>query len=308
MSNSDTPITCADIPVGKTVTVKVPASSANLGPGYDTLGVALGFYDELRVERISEGLEFELSGEGSEAVPRDETHLVIQAMHAAFARDSRGMGSSASAIVAGVAAASGLLPEHAQLSRDQILQVASDLEGHPDNVAPSVYGSLSISWGELGDWRSLVVPVHSAVVPIVAVPDYEVSTKLARSLIPAEIPHEQAAANSGHAALLIQALSQAPEYLMDATVDYLHQGYRIPAMRPSAALVAYLRDRQLPAVISGAGPTVLTFSRSCEEVAAAQRAIAEFEATHEGSEYEGRRLSWRVMPLEIDAEGVIVTQ
>ena len=175
-------------------------------------------------------------------------------------------------------------------------------------MAPSVYGSLSISWGELGDWRSLVVPVHSAVVPIVAVPDYEVSTKLARSLIPAEIPHEQAAANSGRAALLIQALSQAPEYLMDATVDYLHQGYRIPAMRPSAALVAYLRDRQLPAVISGAGPTVLTFSRSCEEVAAAQRAIAEFEATHEGSEYEGRRLSWRVMPLEIDAEGVIVTQ
>ncbi len=168
MSNSDTPITCADIPVGKTVTVKVPASSANLGPGYDTLGVALGFYDELRVERISEGLEFELSGEGSEAVPRDETHLVIQAMHAAFERvglhefpalrltahnripHSRGMGSSASAIVAGVAAASGLLPEHAQLSRDQILQVASDLEGHPDNVAPSVYGSLSISWGELG--------------------------------------------------------------------------------------------------------------------------------------------------------------
>ena len=326
MSNSDTPITCADIPVGKTVTVKVPASSANLGPGYDTLGVALGFYDELRVERISEGLEFELSGEGSEAVPRDETHLVIQAMYAAFERvglhefpalrltahnripHSRGMGSSASAIVAGVAAASGLLPEHAQLSRDQILQVASDLEGHPDNVAPSVYGSLSISWGELGDWRSLVVPVHSAVVPIVAVPDYEVSTKLARSLIPAEIPHEQAAANSGHAALLIQALSQAPEYLMDATVDYLHQGYRIPAMQPSAALVAYLRDRQLPAVISGAGPTVLTFSRSCEEAAAAQRAIAEFEATHEGSEYEGRRLSWRVMPLEIDAEGVIVTQ
>ena len=90
------------------------------------------------------------------------------------------MGSSASAIVAGVAAASGLLPEHAQLSRDQILQVASDLEGHPDNVAPSVYGSLSISWGELGDWRSLIVPVHSAVIPIVAVPDYEVSTKLAR--------------------------------------------------------------------------------------------------------------------------------
>ena len=326
MSNSAVRLTSADIPVGRAVTVKVPASSANLGPGYDTLGLALSFYDEIQVERIPEGLEFALMGEGSESVPQDESHLVIQSMRAAFEfaglhdfpalrltahnniPHSRGMGSSASAIVAGVAAASGLLPERAQLSRDQILQVASDLEGHPDNVAPSVYGSLSISWGELGNWRSLVVPVHPSVTPVVAVPDYEVSTRLARSLIPTEIPHAQAASNAGRAALLIQALSQAPEHLLDATVDYLHQGYRVPAMEPSAALVSYLRTRQLPAVISGAGPTVLTFARSPEEVALTQRMISEFEAAHEGSSVEGRRLLWRVMPLEIDAEGVIVTQ
>ena len=256
MSLNSIPLTLTDIPVGKTVTVKVPASSANLGPGYDTLGLALGYYDELTVERIAEGLEFELSGEGSDTVPSNENHLVVQSMRVVFEKvgldefpalrltahnripHSRGMGSSASAIVAGVAAASALLPEYARLSRDQIFQIASDVEGHPDNVAPSVYGSLSISWGELGDWHSLIVPVHPTIVPVVAVPDYEVSTKLARSLIPAEIPHGQAAANSGRAALLIQSLAQAPEHLMDATVDYLHQGYRVPAMQPSAALVA----------------------------------------------------------------------
>lgn len=326
MSLNSIPLTLTDIPVGKTVTVKVPASSANLGPGYDTLGLALGYYDELTVERIAEGLEFELSGEGSDTVPRNENHLVVRSMRVAFEKagldefpalrltahnripHSRGMGSSASAIVAGVAAASALLPEYARLSRDQIFQIASDVEGHPDNVAPSVYGSLSISWGELGDWHSLIVPVHPTIVPVVAVPDYEVSTKLARSLIPAEIPHGQAAANSGRAALLIQSLAQAPEHLMDATVDYLHQGYRVPAMQPSAALVAYLREQQLPAVISGAGPTVLTFAHGAKEASRVCEFVEKFMAEHPGNIFENRHLSWRVMPLEIDGEGVIVTQ
>ena len=309
MSLNSIPLTLTDIPVGKTVTVKVPASSANLGPGYDTLGLALGYYDELTVERIAEGLEFELSGEGSDTVPRNENHLVVRSMRTVFEKvgldelpalrltahnripHSRGMGSSASAIVAGVAAASALLPEYARLSRDQIFQIASDVEGHPDNVAPSVYGSLSISWGELGDWHSLIVPVHPTIVPVVAVPDYEVSTKLARSLIPAEIPHGQAAAN-----------------LMDATVDYLHQGYRVPAMQPSAALVAYLREQQLPAVISGAGPTVLTFAHGAKEASRVCEFVEKFMAEHPGNIFENRHLSWRVMPLEIDGEGVIVTQ
>lgn len=316
----------SDIPVGASVTVRVPATSANLGPGYDSLGLGLGFYDELRVERIESGLEFELSGEGSADVPRDESHLVLQAMKAGFAAagldelppvkliadnkipHSRGMGSSASAIVAGVAAASALLPEEHRLDRECMLQVASDMEGHPDNVAPAIYGNLSVSWGEMGNWKSLIIPVHPQVRPVVAVPDYEVSTKLARSLIPAEIPHARAAANSARAALLVRSLSDAPEYLMDATVDYLHQGYRVPAMEPSAALVAFLRERGLAAVISGAGPTVLTFARDEEQVQQTAEAIAEFEAQSPASEVDGRRLNWRVLPLEIDTEGVIVTQ
>ncbi|THD41198.1 MAG: homoserine kinase, partial [Rothia mucilaginosa] len=319
----------SDIPVGASVKVRVPATSANLGPGYDSMGLGLGFYDELVVERIESGLEFELSGEGSADVPRDESHLVLQAMKAGFAAagldelppvkliadnkipHSRGMGSSASAIVAGVAAASGLLPEEHRLSREQMLQVASDMEGHPDNVAPAIYGNLSVSWGEMGNWKTLIIPVHPDVHPVVAVPDYEVSTKLARSLIPvqmyevstklarslipAQMPHVEAAANSARAALLVRTLSDAPEHLMDATVDYLHQGYRVTAMEPSAALVAYLRGQGFAAVISGAGPTVLTFAHGDEQVRQVQEAIAEFEATHPGSAIVDRRLNWRVL-------------
>ena len=115
-------------------------------------------------------------------------------------------------------------------------------------------------------------------------------------------------ANSARAALLVRTLSDAPEYLMDATVDYLHQGYRVTAMEPSAALVAYLRGQGFAAVISGAGPTVLTFAHGDEQVRQVQDAIAEFEATHPSSVIADRRLNWRVLPLEIDTEGVIVTQ
>ncbi len=305
----------SDIPVGASVKVRVPATSANLGPGYDSMGLGLGFYDELVVERIESGLEFELSGEGSADVPRDESHLVLQAMKAGFAAagldelppvkliadnkipHSRGMGSSASAIV-----------EEHRLSREQMLQVASDMEGHPDNVAPAIYGNLSVSWGEMGNWKTLIIPVHPDVHPVVAVPDYEVSTKLARSLIPEEMPHVEAVANSARAALLVRTLSDAPEYLMDATVDYLHQGYRVTAMEPSAVLVAYLRSQGFAAVISGAGPTVLTFAHGDEQVQQVQEAIAEFAATHPCSAIVDRRLNWRVLPLEIDTEGVIVTQ
>ena len=305
----------SDIPVGASVKVRVPATSANLGPGYDSMGLGLGFYDELVVERIESGLEFELSGEGSADVPRDESHLVLQAMKAGFAAAGLDELPPVKLIAdnkiphsRGMAAASGLLPEEHRLSREQMLQVASDMEGHPDNVAPAIYGNLSVSWGEMGNWKTLIIPVHPEVHPVVAVPDYEVSTKLARSLIPAQMPHVEAVANSARAALLVRTLSDAPEYLMDATVDYLHQGYRVTAMEPSAALVAYLRGQGFAAVISGAGPTVLTFARGEEQVRQVQEVIAEFEATHPGSAIADRRLNWRVLPLEIDTEGVIVTQ
>lgn len=314
------------IPVGTSVRVKVPASSANLGPGYDSLGISLGYYDELTFTRIESGLEFELSGEGAGEVPQDETHLVVKAMQTAWRAvglfelpglritahhkipHSRGMGSSASAIVAGVAGANAMLPEEIRLDAESVLQICSGMEGHPDNVAPSLYGNLVISYGDSSGWHSLVVPVHPEVLPVVAIPDYEVPTKVARGLIPETVPHREAASNSGRAALLTQALSSYPEFLFAGTKDLLHQPYRATAMKPSAELVKALRGRGYAAVISGAGPTVMVFAVGKAERETVLQTIEELIVEEPMGTYEGQSLSWRVLPIEIDTEGVMITE
>ena len=314
------------IPVGTRVKVKVPASSANLGPGYDAVGISLAHFDELEFTRIESGLEFELSGEGADDVPRDETHLVVKSMQRAWRAvglmelpglhikavnripHSRGMGSSASAIVAGVAGANEMLPADFRLDEDAILQICSAMEGHPDNVAPSLLGNLVISYGDEQGWHSLSVPVHPDVLPVVAIPDYEVPTKVARGLIPENVPHHEAAENSGRAALLSQALSAAPEYLLPATYDLLHQSYRASAMRPSAALVAELRGQGYAAVISGAGPTVLVFARGAAERTEVAEAIRRAQKREAVGFHEGRRLNWRIEEVNIDTEGVMLSR
>lgn len=314
------------IPVGTRVRVKVPASSANLGPGYDSLGLALAHYDDLVVTRTESGLTFELSGEGADEVPQDERHLVVKAMQTAWKAvglfelpglhisahnripHSRGMGSSASAIVAGVTAANGLLPEELRLDADAVLQICSGMEGHPDNVAPSLYGNLVVSYGDDSGWHSLPVPAHPDVLPVVAIPDYEVPTKVARGLIPETIAHREAAQNSGRAALLTQALSTYPDYLLAGTSDLLHQSYRAVAMKPSAALVKALRGAGYAAVISGAGPTVMVLARGQEERQRVLDTIQELSTSEGINSYEGRTLTWRVLPVDIDTEGVMLTR
>lgn len=304
--------------------VKVPASSANLGPGYDSLGISLAYFDEIEVTRIAEGLEFELSGEGSGDVPQNATHLIIRAMRRCWERagltempglrlqahnripHSRGMGSSASAIVAGVVAANALLPEGAQLSADEVFQICSDMEGHPDNVAPSLLGYLTISWGSESHWESLPITVDPRILLVVAIPDYEVSTKLARSLLPPVISHADAARNSARTALLTQAFSHAPQHLLAATEDYLHQSFRAEAMPASSALVSALRAQGYPAVISGAGPTVMVFCTEEDERARVIHAIKEAQKDPHIGLFEGEVLSWRILPVNIDTEGVIV--
>ncbi|MDY6051751.1 MAG: homoserine kinase [Rothia sp. (in: high G+C Gram-positive bacteria)] len=316
-----------DIPVGARVTVKVPASSANLGPGYDSLGLALAYYDDLTVTRIPGvgELTFDLTGEGAHEVPQDASHLVVRAMVEAWKAagllelpslhiqahnripHSRGMGSSASAIVAGVSAANGLLPAARQLDAKAVLQVCSGLEGHPDNVAPSLYGQVVISYGDESGWHSLPVPAHPEVLPVIAIPDYEVPTKVARELIPQTVSHRDAAANSGRAALLTQALASYPEYLLPATSDLLHQPYRAVAMKPSASLVAYLRDQGFAAVISGAGPTVMALAKGADERARVRQAIEAFATEREPNQHENRPVSWRVLDIDIDTKGVMLT-
>jgi homoserine kinase len=268
------------------VRVRVPATSANLGPGFDAFGLALGLYDEVSVSVADSGLQIDIVGEGAGEVPTGEDHLVVRAMRATFDQfgegpdglrlhctnaipHGRGLGSSAAAIVAGVLAARALVEEgEARLDTDSCLALAASLEGHPDNVAACLLGGLTVAWIDGGvqsrAWR--LEPVEVSAVAFV--PSAPVSTQAARGLLPATIPHADAAANAGRAGLLVAALAGTPgaeanlELLLAATEDRLHQPYRAPAMPESLALVRELRERGIPAVISGAGPTVLAF---CQE-------------------------------------------
>ncbi len=260
------------------VQVSVPATSANLGPGFDAFGLALDLRDELEAEVVADGLAIEVHGEGADAVPRDESHLVVRAMRAAFAAmdaqppglrltcrnvipHSRGLGSSSAAIVAGIALARGLVAGGGLLMDDaQVVDLAADLEGHPDNVAPAFLGGFVISGRDDDGWYATNAAVDPRVSAVVFVPPDPVSTEVARGLLPAQVPHADAAANAGRAALLVAALAGRPELLHRATRDLLHQDYREPAMPASLALVAALRGDGHPAVVSGAGPTVLVFT------------------------------------------------
>ncbi|MCP1414634.1 homoserine kinase [Paenarthrobacter sp. A20] len=306
------------VAAGQRLTVKVPGTSANLGPGYDSLGLALSIYDTLTVETLSTGeLEFELSGEGADTLPRDASHLVVRAIDLALDRlgyqrsglkisadnvnpHGRGLGSSASAVVAAVTAANALVPEESRQDRDWILQLTSELEGHPDNVAPAIFGGLALSWQDSEQYSSTHADVVPSVIPVVAVPDFELSTETARGLLPASVGHHAAAMNSGRAALLIHALTAQPAFLLPATEDYLHQSYRAQAMRPSADLIAALRSAGHAAVVSGAGPTVMVLANGETEAAAVADFIGSYTAANTPD------IGWRVMTLAVDVQGARV--
>ncbi|MGO2541109.1 MAG: homoserine kinase [Specibacter sp.] len=312
---------------GTTATVRVPGTSANLGPGFDSLGLAVSLYDTLSVTVLpAPGLEFELSGEGVAELPRDASHLVVKTMDTAWARlgysrgglritasnvlpHGRGLGSSASAIVAAIMAANALVAPADSQDKTWVLQLASELEGHPDNVAPAIFGAVAVSWREdaglVGDgWASAKVTPSSLVVPVVAIPDIELKTEQARGMLPATVPHADAAANAGRAALLMHALTADPALLLAGTRDYLHQDYRAGAMPASAALVAQLRAGGHAAFISGAGPTVMVLANGGAEADAVVGHITNMGSNSQDQSEHG--VSWRVLRLRIDLEGAKV--
>jgi homoserine kinase len=256
------------------ITVSVPATSANLGPGFDTLGMALSHYDHYTAEVTGSGLEIDIRGEGEKDAPRDENNLVFKALRLVF--DSlgekipglkiscenniphgRGMGSSGAAVAGGVMLAAGLLAQKHQLTEQQLLEFATELEGHPDNVAPALFGGLTIAWVDDSGPHHKKLTVHRGISPLVLVPSNQMSTKLARSLQPDSVPHTDAVFNVSRSALLVAALTQSPELMMAATEDKLHQSYRAAAMPETSALISALRAGGHPAVVSGAGPSVL---------------------------------------------------
>lgn len=263
------------------VSIRVPASSANLGPGFDSLGLALTLYDDVTAEVIEEGLEIQVSGEGRGGVPLDGEHLVVRAMRTVFdllgerppglrlsctnaIPHGRGLGSSAAAIVGGIMLARALVIDGESLLDDRAAyQLATDLEGHPDNVAAALFGGLTIAWLDGG--AADIQQLDTAVPTTVFVPPKPGSTKEARVLLPESVPHRDAAFNAGRTALLVVALTGAPERLISATEDRLHQSYRSEAMPESYALLRQLRVEGIPAVISGAGPSVLAFASGITE-------------------------------------------
>lgn len=289
--------------------VRVPATSANLGPGFDAFGLALGLYDDVVVRVADSGLHVDIAGEGADTLARDERHLVVRSMRAAFDRlggqprglevvcanripHGRGLGSSSAAIVAGITAARAVTVGGPELLDDAaVLALASEIEGHPDNVAACILGGFTIAWTESGDEaRAITLAPSPDIVPLVFVPSNPVLTEVARGLLPATVPHADAAANVGRAALLVEAVTHRPDLLLPATEDRLHQDYRTPAMPESAVLVAVLRSQGVAAVISGAGPTVLALT----DEATAEKALAEA-----GPEWAAHRLA-------LDLEGACV--
>lgn len=260
------------------VRVRAPATSANLGPGFDAFGLALGLYDDIVVRVADSGLHIDIAGEGADTLPRDERHLLIRSLRTAFEAlggqprglevvcanripHGRGLGSSSAAICAGLVAARAVTTGgEFRLNDTALLELATEIEGHPDNVAACLFGGFTLAWTEGGAARAIRMDPAEAVVPVVFVPARPLLTETARGLLPRTVPHVDAAANAGRAALLVEALTRRPELLLPATEDRLHQEYRAPAMADSVELVHRLRADGIPAVISGAGPTVLALT------------------------------------------------
>lgn len=325
-------------PVTHKVRVRVPATSANLGSGFDTVGLALDYHDELEFTLCSDPLNMAaqvlIEGEGADTLPRDESHLVVSTFRRACSRfglaktgfileahnnipQARGMGSSAEAIVAAIAAAYAFSHD-GELDRDAVFDLAAQIEGHPDNVAPAVYGGMTVSWTDDGATRTLddgsVVNagyrtvrylVDPSMVATVFIPDYELSTAKAREALPATVPFADAVHNVARASLLIGAMNPAAladhqdpnALLMTATEDRLHQQYRGPLMQPSADLIAKLRAAGFAAAVSGAGPCVLVLHAGDAD------AVIDAVATEQlGSGH------WKVLHLPIDAAGVQVSR
>jgi len=256
-------------------TVRVPATSANLGPGFDALGLALTLYDEVTATLTGEPTRVHIEGEGAGELLTDDNHLVVKAMRETLSEigeqpagirldcvnsipQARGLGSSSAAIVAGVTLANAL--SGSPLSRQDELRIAARLEGHPDNVAPCLLGGLTIAWVSAGGARAVSLQPHSFIRPVLLVPTHRGSTEQARAALPSTVPHHDAAFNAGRSALLVHALTTDPELLFEATEDRLHQDYRAAAMPASAEMVRRLRSLGVAAVISGAGPSVLVLT------------------------------------------------
>ncbi len=271
------------LPAGLRASAVVAASSANLGPGFDSLGLALSLYDEIIVETTDSGLTIEVEGQGSGQVPLTADHLVVRAIQrgldsAGLSVDglnvvcrnviphSRGLGSSAAAVVGGLAVVNGFATQvdSPELTVAQLVQLSSEFEGHPDNAAAAVLGGAVVSWTVAGSdpvrYDAAHLQLHPDIRLFPAVPETRSSTAATRGLLPELVSHADARFNLARTAMLVVALTQRPDLLLEATDDRLHQAQRAPAMPASAEYLTLLRRSGVAAVLSGAGPAVIALT------------------------------------------------
>jgi len=285
------------------IQVQVPATSANLGPGFDSFGLALAMHDRYVAQILDDaGLDIDVTGEGADEVPRTDKNLLVKAMNKGFdflggkpkgiavralnvIPHGRGLGSSASAIIGGLSLARALvLTGIDKMSDEKLLQLATEMEGHPDNVAAALSGNAVVAWQEDQHGKEIAqaisLSVDTRIRAIAFIPSTAVATSKARKMLPETIPHRDATRNSANSALLVHALTLRPDLLFRATQDFLHQSYRQDAMPASFALLTKLRAAGVAAFISGAGPTVLALHTGNEsDVAELIRAAGtKFEA------------------------------
>lgn len=265
------------------VRVTVPATAGNLGPGFDSLGMALGVADTVEVRALAtDAVEIEVHGEGAGQVPTDDTHLFVCAFRRALESvdaplcgvhlvahneipQGRGLGSSAATVVAGITAARAMLAEPDALPPEAVLRLAMEFEGHPDNAAPAILGGATVAWVDDDGPHASPLEVAPEIGAAVLIPGSVLPTAQARAVLPAQVPHADAAFNAGRSALLVHALAGRPELLADATLDRLHQDYRAEAMPAAVAMMRHLREQGLAAVVSGAGPSVLVLGVGLDE-------------------------------------------
>lgn len=270
------------------IQVQVPATSANLGPGFDSFGLAFSLHDRYVAQILDEpGLDIDISGEGSDELPRTDKNLLVKAIYKGFdylggkpkgiavralnvIPHGRGLGSSASAIIGGLVLARSLvLTGTDKMSDEVLLNLATEMEGHPDNVAAALFGGATVAWSEIQNGKlvahSIQIPVDLRIRAMAFIPSVSLATHKARKMLPETIPFADAQRNSTNTALLMHALTIRPDLLFTATEDFLHQSYRQEAMPASFALMTKLRAAGVAAFISGAGSTVMALHTGNQE-------------------------------------------
>lgn len=277
---------------------RTPATVANLGPGFDALALAVDLWNEVTLDTDEEPAVM-VDGEGAGELPEDASNVIFRSM-TYLSREvgralppfrlrshnriplERGLGSSATAVVAGLLLADRLLDTG--LEPNSLLEVAVDLEGHPDNVAACLRGGLVIAYLSRDGWRAERLEPGPSLRPVLLVPDHErLPTADARRVLPREVPLADAAFNTGRSALAVRALTGRPDLLEVALEDRLHQARRLPLVPSARALFEDLRDRGIPVCVSGAGPSLLAFETDAK--------LPELGP------------GWRTLPVRVSMEG-----